>query len=626
MTSDNQENQVPQVERQEMQADIACVGFGPAMGGFLTTLSRALMNEDGTPIAESKAMPGMPPQVICYERTDDIGFGVSGVVTKARAIRASFPDLDPSQVPMAAPVKKETVLYLFDPVGASRRSRAVRLQDGLLRTLKFMLPIKHHALCLPYVPSFLNKHGGLVMSIGQFNQWVGAQVMGSGLVQVWPSTPVAAPLIEKDKVVGVRLIDQGVDKKGNPEPGYMPGMDIKADLTVVGDGPVGPVGRRLDEHFGLPEGNHQRDWAVGMKMVVDLPETCDLEEGTVIHTLGYPEPEIFGFMYVHPERTASLGIFVPSWFDSPVRTAYRYLQHWMQHPYLWRWLKGGRMRSWGAKSIQESGRRGEPYLVGDGYARIGEGSGSTNVLTGSGVDEAWHSGTLLGLAVIGLLREGKPFTKQNLEAQYVKRRRESRLETEAKIAEKSRDGFHKGFLRGLAGMALAGMTKGRINWPATPKRPYERIPSIEEYYRGKISPEEIEQARKDCSAKGTSLHNTLMDKAGWPRIEYDGQLLVSHQDALLMGGKVQAPPGYADHVIFLDPAVCRACNEKTCVEACSGQAITLNPDNGVPLFDREKCVHCGACMWNCTKPRKGDPERTNIDFIAGAGGLHSAEN
>jgi len=106
MTSDNQENQVPQVERQEMQADIACVGFGPAMGGFLTTLSRALMNEDGTPIAESKAMPGMPPQVICYERTDDIGFGVSGVVTKARAIRASFPDLDPSQVPMAAPVKK----------------------------------------------------------------------------------------------------------------------------------------------------------------------------------------------------------------------------------------------------------------------------------------------------------------------------------------------------------------------------------------------------------------------------------------------------------------------------------------------------------------------------------------
>ena len=31
--------ELPQeIERQEMAVDIACVGFGPAMGGFLTTL------------------------------------------------------------------------------------------------------------------------------------------------------------------------------------------------------------------------------------------------------------------------------------------------------------------------------------------------------------------------------------------------------------------------------------------------------------------------------------------------------------------------------------------------------------------------------------------------------------
>ena len=41
---------------------------------------------------------------------------------------------------------------------------------------------------------------------------------------------------------------------------------------------------------------------------------------------------------------------------------------------------------------------GEPKLVGDGYARIGEGSGSTNVLTGSGVDEAWTTGVQLAEA------------------------------------------------------------------------------------------------------------------------------------------------------------------------------------------------------------------------------------
>ena len=44
-----------------MEVDIVCVGFGPAMGGFLTTLSRNLVREDGTPVLESRAVPGMPP-------------------------------------------------------------------------------------------------------------------------------------------------------------------------------------------------------------------------------------------------------------------------------------------------------------------------------------------------------------------------------------------------------------------------------------------------------------------------------------------------------------------------------------------------------------------------------------
>ena len=615
------QSSTPQVERQSMDADIVCVGFGPAMGGFLTTLAGKLMNPDGTPVAESKAMPGMPPQVICYERADDIGFGVSGVVTKGRAIRASFPEIDLSQIPMAAEVKEEKVAWLLDPVGASRRSGFIRLADAAVRPLS-----RDHAFELPYVPPFLRKHGGMVLSIGQFNQWVGAQLMGSGMVQIWPGTPVAEPLVNMGKVEGVRLCDQGVDKQGNADAGYMPGMDIKAQLTVIGDGPVGPVGRILDQEMGLPEGNHQRDWAVGMKVVVDLPEGHDMEPGLVLHTLGYPEPEIFGFMYVYPGNTASLGIFVPSWFDSPVRTAYRYMQHWMQHPYIWNRIKGGTMRSWGAKSLQESGRRGEPHLAGDGFARIGEGSGSTNVLTGSGVDEAWATGVQLAEGVLELMKEGKPFTRANLEEAYVIRRRTSWVEQEAKVAERSRDGFQRGVVPGMLGMAMSGMTGGRLNWLARLKRPWERIPTLEAYYKGRLSPADIEAARAECKIKGLPLHNALMDKAGWPEIPYDGQLLVSHQDALLMGGKVQAPHGFSDHVRFKDPAICAACAEQVCIEACSGQAIAVNPEGGAPLFDREKCVHCGACLWNCSKADQNDPERTNVSFRAGAGGLHSAEN
>jgi electron-transferring-flavoprotein dehydrogenase len=625
MISPATDETVPAIERQRMDVDIACVGFGPATAGFLSALSGQLTNPDGTPTVESKVMPGMPPQVVCYERADDVGFGVSGVVTRARAIQGSIPDLDPAQIPMATRVSEEKVVYLLDHIGASRRSLTLRGADRLLQTFDWALGCKEFAFELPWAPEFLHKQDGLVLSMGQFMQWVAARVQGTGLVQVWPGTPVSQAIIEDGKVAGVRLLDQGVDRQGKPGDGFMPGMDVHAALTVVADGPVGAVGQQIDEHFGMPEGHHTRDWAVGMKFVVDLPENTPLKPGFVLHTFGFPEPEIFGFFYVHPDRIASMGIFVPSWFDTPMRTSYRYLQHWMQHPYIWKLVKGGKLRSWGAKTLGESGRRGEPHLAGNGYARIGEGSGTTNVLTGSGVDEAWASGVQLAESVMELLRAGKPFTRENLDATYVTRRRASWLEREARVAEKSRDGFQKGVVRGMIGMALAGLTQGKLALAGEPLPPYQRIPTIEAYYRGRISAEEIERLKRECAIKGTSLHGALMQRSGWPAIPYDGQLLVSHQDALLLGGKVQAPPGYADHVDFLYPNLCAACGTKICIEVCSGQAITPGP-NGVPLFDREKCIHCGACRWNCATPLPGKPEHMNIGFRAGTGGLHSGEN
>jgi len=608
-------------ERQQMTVDIACVGFGPAMGGFLTTLSRSLLNPDGSVRLESAASPGLPLQVICYERADGLGFGVSGAVTRARGIRGSFPGVDLTEIPMAAAVKTEKLVYLLDPTGASRRSFSFRAADRVLRSLGFAFGLKHDAVELPYTPPFMRKHDGLVLSLGQFNQWVSDQVAALGVVQIWPGMPVAEPLIEGDVVAGVRLADQGTDLQGHPETGFTPGMDLRAALTVVGDGPVGAVGHKLDAQLGMPPGHGWREWALGMKMVVELREDSGLEPGTVLHTIGFPEPEIFGFLYVHPDRLASAGIFVPSWFRSPVRTAYRYLQHFMLHPYLWRYLEGGTLKSWGAKSLQESGRHGEPFLAGNGYARIGEGSGSTNVLAGSGVDEAWTTGVQLAEAVIELAEQKRAFTRENLEATYVRRRRDSWVDRESKIAADSRNGFQQGVITGMIGMAVAGLTGGRVTPASRPA--YRKMPSLEEAYGLRISSAELKQMKEECAAKGTSLHDRIMDRCGWPQIPMDGKLLISHQDALLMGGGVQAPPGYANHVIFRRPELCRACETKLCVEICSGQAIARGED-AVPAFDREKCVYCGACLWNCAADSDG--AQGNIEFKAGAGGLHSALN
>ena len=115
------------------------------------------------------------------------------------------------------------------------------------------------------------------------------------------------------------------------------------------------------------------------------------------------------------------------------------------------------------------------------------------------------------------------------------------------------------------------------------------------------------------SAEGRPLHDVLMTARGWPEVPFDGRLLVTQQDALLMGGKVQAIPGFGDHVRFLDTELCMSCLEKSCIAMCSGQAINLGAD-GAPAFEREKCVHCGACLWNCARMRP-KARRATLNFL-----------
>ena len=55
--SDPREMQDAGADRQTMEVDIVCVGFGPAMGGFLTTLSRGLTGPEGTVSAHRYRRP-----------------------------------------------------------------------------------------------------------------------------------------------------------------------------------------------------------------------------------------------------------------------------------------------------------------------------------------------------------------------------------------------------------------------------------------------------------------------------------------------------------------------------------------------------------------------------------------
>ena len=414
---------------------------------------------------ESRAMPGMPLQVICYERADDIGFGVSGVVTRARGIRASLSRISTRRRfpwPRRSRRRRSSICSTPSAPAAARSAlRAGRSRScaplRLARAPRLRAALHSRRSC--------TRQGGLVLSIGQFNQWVGAAADG---LRRGPDLARHA---------GRRAAHRGRPRhrRAPGRPGRRPRRAIRTRLHARHGHPRrAHRGRRRPGRRRRPRSSTSTsacptaitsdEWAVGMKMVVDLPRRrATSQPGTVFHTFGYPGAGDLRLPLraSRPRRLASASS-CPRGSTARSAPSYRYLQHFMLHPYLWRYLKGGTLRSWGAKSLQESGRRGEPFLAGDGYARIGEGSGSTNVLTGSGVDEAWTTGAQLAEGgARTAAKPGKPFTRENLEATYVARRRASWVETEGRVAEQARDGFHHGVVTGLLGMALAGLTGGR---------------------------------------------------------------------------------------------------------------------------------------------------------------------
>ena len=169
------------------------------------------------------------------------------------------------------------------------------------------------------------------------------------------------------------------------------------------------------------------------------------------------------------------------------------------HPYLWRYLEGGTLRSWGAKSLQESGKRGEPFLAGDGYARIGEGSGCTNVLTGSGVDEAWTTGTQLAEGVLELLKANRHSPARTSRTPTCARRAEAGSRKKVASPKTRATVSSTASSPDCSAWALAGLTGGRLALHGDPRPPHERIQHPDKYFAGKLTAPRSKPFAQQCA-------------------------------------------------------------------------------------------------------------------------------
>ena len=142
----------PNLDRPSMEVDIACAGFGPAMGGFLTTLTHAWTRIPPIPPSRARSRPACPCRSSATSAPTILPPASAAWSPAPRAFAPAFPVSIPPKSPWPPRSRSERVLYLLDPIGASRRSSLLRLGDFFLRLFGQAPRLKDHAFELPWTP------------------------------------------------------------------------------------------------------------------------------------------------------------------------------------------------------------------------------------------------------------------------------------------------------------------------------------------------------------------------------------------------------------------------------------------------------------------------------------------
>lgn len=407
----------------ELKFDVVFVGAGPASLSGALYLKRLVSTRSNL----------KDVKIAVIEKALHLGdHTLSGASLDPKALIELIPDYENEAFKIGSKVSSESFTYL---------------------TKGFAFPS-------PIVPPMIKDKGCYSISLAEFVRWLAGICEREG-VEIYTGEAADDLIINGESVGGVIVKEKGVDKEGKQKRNYLDATGVEAKVTVLGEGSRGHLTKRLTSRFNLNAGRTPQGHAVGVKELWEIDESR-FKAGRSIHTMGYPlgfKNFGGGFIYHTKDKCVGLGLVVGLDYKDPGLHPFELMQRWKQHPYITELLKGGRLISYGAKTISEGGWYSVPKLYGNGFLLIGECAGLLNSMRIKGIHLAMKSGMLAAETIFDALQKNN-FSTETLSS-YETGINESWIKTELWKARNFHQGYHDGVIGGAIHTGFQIISGGR---------------------------------------------------------------------------------------------------------------------------------------------------------------------